>query len=394
MTAKLVPSPETLTMAAAELPPGSDSLDHYRAALSRYPLLDRDTEVALARRMDRVCRVLLQLIARHPQLLALLIEELEPGLQQEQPFRSDIDAAGLALLRQRETRRHSRRRLLRDLRVSRAIVLRIAGHGQEIDPAPCPPLWQQRLRTLWIQVQDARQRLIQANLRLVLHIAAGFSGHAYGLRDLIQEGNLGLIKAVDLYDAERGFRFSTYAYAWIRVSIQNGLMDRGHAVRMPHHVHEQINRLWRCRSQHERRYGQTPDTVTLARDSGFDIERVRRLGQLGNRTVSLQQPAHPSMEEDGEEWLADEQAADSIDIIQNAEIRQRLAALIAQLEPRLRRIVILRHGLEGVEPQTCEQVGLALGLSRERVRQLEIIALEQLRELGRTQHPDHLQLHA
>jgi RNA polymerase primary sigma factor len=226
--------------------------------------------------------------------------------------------------------------------------------------------------------EEAKKRLIESNLRLVMAITRNYTKASVPLLDLIQEGNLGLIRAVEKFDYRLGYKLSTYATWWIRQAITRALADQGRTIRLPVHVADQVRRLLRARRQLAQKYNREPTLAELARETQLSEERVRELLELVENPVSLETPVgdgeslYGDLIEDVNALAPHEQSA------QQARGRE-LAGALEQLNPRMRRVLSLRFGLDGEAPQTLEEVGSQLGITRERVRQLETRALRELR---------------
>jgi len=227
--------------------------------------------------------------------------------------------------------------------------------------------------------EDAKRRLIESNLRLVMAITRNYTKASVPLLDLIQEGNLGLIRAVEKFDYRLGFKLSTYATWWIRQAITRALADQGRTIRLPVHVADQVRRLLRARRQLAQKLNREPTLAELARETQESEERVRELLELMETPVSLETPVG-----DGESLYGDliEDVHSLAPHEQSAEQARgrELAGALEQLNPRMRRVLTLRFGLDGEPPQTLEEVGSQLGITRERVRQLETRALRELRQ--------------
>jgi RNA polymerase primary sigma factor len=226
--------------------------------------------------------------------------------------------------------------------------------------------------------EEAKRRLIESNLRLVMAITRNYTKANVPLLDLIQEGNLGLIRAVEKFDYRLGYKLSTYATWWIRQAITRALADQGRTIRLPVHVADQVRRLLRARRQLAQKLNREPTLAELARESQQSEERVRELLELVETPVSLETPVgdgeslYGDLIEDVHSLAPHEQTAE------HARGRE-LAGALEQLNPRMRRVLSLRFGLDGGAPRTLEEVGSELGITRERVRQLETRALRELR---------------
>jgi RNA polymerase primary sigma factor len=229
--------------------------------------------------------------------------------------------------------------------------------------------------------EEAKKKLIESNLRLVMSITRNYTKAGVPLLDLIQEGNLGLIRAVEKFDYRLGFKLSTYATWWIRQAVTRALADQGRTIRLPVHVADQVRRLMRARRQLAQKLNREPTEAELARESGFPEKRVQELLDLVEDPVSLETPVG-----DGESMYADlieDVHSDRPDEETSHKLRRsELAEALLRLNPRMQRVLALRFGLNGQAPQTLEEVGSGLGITRERVRQLESRALRELRAVA------------
>jgi RNA polymerase primary sigma factor len=227
--------------------------------------------------------------------------------------------------------------------------------------------------------EAAKRRLIECNLRLVMSITRNYTRAGVPLLDLIQEGNLGLMRAVEKFDYKLGYKLSTYATWWIRQAVTRALADQGRTIRLPVHVAEQTRKVLRARRILAQKLNRDPEIEEIAKEAGFTPERVQELLDLIQDPVSLETPVG-----DGESVYSDlieDTKSDQPDAATAKLLRSReLAGALRRLSPRMRRVLALRFGLDGESPQTLEQVGLGLGITRERVRQLESRALRELRQ--------------
>ena len=225
---------------------------------------------------------------------------------------------------------------------------------------------------------EAKRRLIEANLRLVMSITRHFTRAEVPLLDLIQEGNLGLMRAVEKFDYKLGYKLSTYATWWIRQAITRALADQGRTIRLPVHVAEQVRRVMRARRQLAQKLNRDPSTDEIAAEAGFTAERVVELFELVADPVSLETPVG-----DGESMYADlleDVKSESPDAASAMTARSaELARALASLDERMQQVLLRRFGLDGEAPQTLEELGAELDITRERVRQIETRALRQLR---------------
>lgn len=258
--------------------------------------------------------------------------------------------------------------------------LRQAGERGEV----LVPEEARRLRRTMADGLAARNHLVQANLRLVVSIARRYSGGSMSLLDLIQEGNLGLIRAVEKFDYRRGFKFSTYATWWIRQAITRAIADQARTIRIPVHMVETMNKLIRMQRTLTQELGREPTPEEVGARAEMPTERVREILGLAQEPVSLQTPIGEEEESQLGDFIEDVEAPAPPDAASFAMLQESLARVLQSLPERERRVIELRFGLEDGRQHTLEEVGQQFGVTRERIRQIESKTLQKLRQPNRS----------
>ena len=267
-----------------------------------------------------------------------------------------------------------------EARLARLVEVGADARHQLRDPGGVSPGRRRALCRTVRAGDDARRRFVEANLRLVVSIAKSYQASGVPLMDLVQDGNLGLIRAVAKFDWRKGFKFSTYATWWIRQSIQRGIASTAHTIRLPIQATDQLLRARKTWARLEAELRRTPTLGEVAAELELPEHDVSVILRRGTDPVSLSQPLPADSDAELADVVADRSAASPVDAAATALLPREVAKLLAPLAAREREILTLRFGLDGGEPRTLDQVGRHFNLTRERIRQLQARAMSKLRD--------------
>jgi len=336
------------------------------------------------------------LVAQEEDEEIVSLDEGEDGEEEEEeeptPPATDDDLAGISVddgigLYLREMTRvplltnEEEIRLARAIERSRAAEARVKLRGDRLSARE-----RRQYEKIIEEGRQAREHLIKANTRLVVSIAKKYMGRGVPFLDLIQEGNLGLMKSVEKFNYKLGFRFSTYATWWIRQTITRAIADQSRTIRVPVHVNDRIRRLYKATRELEQALGRQPTPAEVAQELGMDSDQVEWMLKVSWRPLSLEQPIGEEEDNEFGAFVEDENTPSPAQTVYEELLKTKIEEVLSTLTPREQRILRLRFGLVNGKCYTLEEVGQKFGLTRERIRQIEARALRRLRHPRRSRH--------
>ncbi len=338
---------------------------------------------------ERLDEILKELIVSNRQkgsvttdMLCNMLEKLDLSSDQIDYIYKSVEESGIQIINEDERDKELFEQALRDVGLDDPVKMYLKDIGR------VPLLSPDEEVELAQKMQDgdevAKQRLSEANLRLVVSIAKRYVGRGMLFLDLIQEGNLGLMKAVEKFDYQKGFKFSTYATWWIRQAITRAIADQARTIRIPVHMVETINKLTRVSRVLLQKLGREPTPAEIAEEMGVTEERVTEIQKIAQDPVSLETPIGEEEDSHLGDFIEDDHATTPSDTVASTMLKEQLLGVLDTLTPREEKVLRLRYGLDDGKPRTLEEVGKEFNVTRERIRQIEAKALRKLRHPTRS----------
>lgn len=311
-----------------------------------------------------------------------VLEKIDTGAEQFDYVYKTIGEAGIQIIDEDERDRELFEQALKDIGLDDPVKMYLKDIGR------VPLLSPDEEIVLAQRMQDgdeaAKKRLSEANLRLVVSIAKRYVGRGMLFLDLIQEGNLGLMKAVEKFDYQKGFKFSTYATWWIRQAITRAIADQARTIRIPVHMVETINRLTRASRVLLQQLGREPTPAEIAQELNLPEDKVREIQKIAQDPVSLETPIGEEEDSHLGDFIEDDHATTPSDSVSFTMLKEQLLGVLDTLTPREEKVLRLRYGIDDGKPRTLEEVGKEFNVTRERIRQIEAKALRKLRHPSRS----------
>ncbi len=338
---------------------------------------------------EKLNEILGQVIAEYRQkgsistdTLCDILEKIDAGAEQIDYIYKCISEAGIQIVDESERDRELFEQALKDVGLDDPVKMYLKDIGQV--PLLSADEEIELAQRMLAGDEAAKKRLSEANLRLVVSIAKRYVGRGLLFLDLIQEGNLGLMKAVEKFDYQKGFKFSTYATWWIRQSITRAIADQARTIRIPVHMVETIHRLTRASRLLLQQLGREPTPEELAEEMGVPVERVREIQRIAQDPVSLETPVGEEDDSHLGDFIEDEHADAPSDHAAATVLKEQILGVLDTLTPREEKVLRLRYGIDDGKLRTLEEVGKEFNVTRERIRQIEAKALRKLRHPSRS----------